>query len=270
MIFSLVSKAVMRHMLRNSYFDKRLQKEFLPDVAGCLEHSSLLSDTLRDARAHQRSICISGLDLKNVLGSVRHSVIIFAFQYYGFPEHFIQLVRSYYDHLSVVVAVPGILSTSAIHLALGVFQGCTLSPTLFNISGQLALDSIEMKHCGYQFSSDPETVLRSSACADDIQLVTSLAEQNQCLLNNFDSFLLWSRTMSARPNKCWSAALKKHASGRTIGLIHVSRYPTKPCNTLTAATSDTLVGQQMSSVQSPAVAQTLKHNFCNGWKRSMT
>ena len=211
--FSLVSKAIMRHMLRNSYFDKRLQKGFLPDVAGCLEHSSLLSDALRDARAHQRSICISWLDLKNAFGSVRHSLIIFALQYYGFPEHFIQLVRSYYDHLSVVVAVAGILSTSAIHFALGVFQGCTLSPTLFNIIVQLALDSIEMKHCGYQFSSDPETVLQSSAYADDIQLVTSLAEQNQCLLNNFDSFLLWSRTMSARPNKCWSAALKKHASG---------------------------------------------------------
>ena len=171
-------------MLRNSYLDKRLQKGFLPDVAGCLEHSSLLSDALRarDARAHKRSICISWLDLKNAFGSVRHSLIIFALQYYGFPEHFIQLVRSYYDHLSLAVAVPGILSTSAsaIHFALGVFQGCTLSPTLFNIIVQLALDSIEMKHCGYQFSSDPETVLQSSAYADDIQLVTSLAEQNQC------------------------------------------------------------------------------------------
>ena len=94
---------------------------------------------------------------------MRHSLIIFALQYYGFPEHFIQLVRSYYDHLSVVVAVPGILSTSAIHFALGVFQGCTF----FNIIVQVALDSIEMKHCGYQFSSDPETVLQSSAYADD-------------------------------------------------------------------------------------------------------
>ena len=207
--FSLVSKAVLRHMLRNSFFDKRLQKGFLPDVAGCLEHSSLLSDALRDARAHQRSICISWLDLKNAFGSVRHSLIIFALQYYSFPDHFIQLVRSYYDHLSVIVAVPGILSTNAIHFALGVFQGCTLSPTLFNIIVQLALDSVEQKQCGYDFSSDPETVLQSSACADDVQFVTSLVEQNQCLLNIFDSFLLWSQTMSARPNKCWSVALRK-------------------------------------------------------------
>ena len=169
-------------MLRNSFFDKRLQKGFLPDVAGCLEHSSLLSDALRDARAHQRSICISWLDLKNAFGKVRHSLIIFALQYYGFPEHFIQLVRSYYDHLSVTVVVPGILSTNAIHFALGVFQGCTLSPTLFNIIVQLALDSAEQKQCGYEFSSDPETVLQSSAYADDVQFVTAWSSKiNVCL-----------------------------------------------------------------------------------------
>ena len=59
---------------------------------------------------------------------------------------------------------------------LGVFQGCTLSPTLFNIIVQLALDSVEQKQCGYELSSDPETVLQSSAYADDIQFVTSLVE----------------------------------------------------------------------------------------------
>ena len=213
LFFALVSKAVLRHMIRNSFFDMRLQKGFLPDVSGCLEHSSLLSEALRDARAHQRSICISWLDLRNAFGSVRHSLILYALQYYGFPDHFIQLIRNYYEHLSVVVSNPGHFCSKSMHFALGVFQGCTLSPVLFNIVLQLALDSIERKQCGYQFSSDPDTVLQSSAYADDIQLVTSMAEQNQCLLNCFDSFLLWSQTMSARPNKCWSAALKKHPSG---------------------------------------------------------
>ena len=87
-----------------------------------LEHSSLLSDALRDACAHQRSICISWLDLKNGVWQCETLAHHLALQYYGFPEHFIQLVRSYYDHLSVTVVVPGILSTNAIHFALGVFQ----------------------------------------------------------------------------------------------------------------------------------------------------
>ena len=39
--FALVGKAIREHMIRNSFFDLRLQKGFLPGVAGCLEHSSL-------------------------------------------------------------------------------------------------------------------------------------------------------------------------------------------------------------------------------------
>ena len=101
-------------------------------------------------------------------------------QDYGFLEHFIQLVRIYYHHLPVLAAMPGILSTSAIHFALTIFPGCTLSPTLFN--------NIEQKLCGYQFSSDPDTILQSLAYADDIQLMTSLVVQNQRLLNIFHYF----------------------------------------------------------------------------------
>ena len=200
---------------------------------------------------------------------MRHSLIIFALQYYGFPEHFIQLVRSYYDHLSVTVVVPGILSTNAIHFALGVFQGCTLSPTLFNIIVQLALDSVEQKQCGYEFSSDPETVLQSSAYADDVQFVTSLVEQNQCLLNIFDSFLLWSQTMSARPNKCWSVALRKHASGSYHRFDPRLTISNEALQYLDVATFDTSVAQQTSRDQSPVAAQKSKPNCPNGWIPSM-
>ena len=53
--FALLGKA----MLKNSFFDQRLQKGFLPGVAGCLEHSALLADAIQEARSRQRAICIS-------------------------------------------------------------------------------------------------------------------------------------------------------------------------------------------------------------------
>ena len=101
--FALLGKVMLRHMTKNSFFDRRVQKGFLPGVAGCLEHSALLSDALRDARSNQRSICISWLDLRNAFRSVRHSLLLFALQHYGFPDHFVSMVCSYYDHLSVVM-----------------------------------------------------------------------------------------------------------------------------------------------------------------------
>ena len=190
---------MLQNMLKNSFFDQRLQKGFLPGVAGCLEHSALLADAIQDARSHQRAICISWLDLRNAFGSVRHSLILFVLRHFGFPEHFIHLIHSYYDHLSVIVDIPGLFTTRSFHFALGVFQGCTLSPILFNIIIQLALDVLE-KHQSFcfTFSCDQETSLLSSAYADNIQLVTSFPEQNQRLLDTFSEFLLWTRTISLK------------------------------------------------------------------------
>ena len=58
--FALLWKAMLENMLKNSFFDKRLQKGFLPGVAGCPEHSALriLADAIQDARSHQHAICI--------------------------------------------------------------------------------------------------------------------------------------------------------------------------------------------------------------------
>ena len=83
--FALVAKSVLEHMTKNSFFDLRLQKGFLPGVSGCIEHTSLISEALRNARSHQRSIYVSWLDLRNAFGSVRHSLIQFALRHYGFP-----------------------------------------------------------------------------------------------------------------------------------------------------------------------------------------
>ena len=110
-------------------------------------------------------------------------------RHFGFPEHFIRLIHSYYDHLSVIVDIPGLFTTRSFHFAPGVFQGRTLSPIIiFNIIIQLALDVLE-KHQSfcYTFSCDQETSLLSLAYADDIQLVTSFPGQNQRLLDT--SFL---------------------------------------------------------------------------------
>ena len=212
--FALLGKAILEHMLKNSFFDQKVQKGFLPGVAGCLEHSALLADAIHDARSHQRAICISWLDLRNAFGSVRHSLILFVLRHFGFPDHFIRLIHSYYGHLSVMVDIPNLFSTRSFHFALGVFQGCTLSPILFNIVIQLGLDVLEQHQSfAYTFSSDRETSLLSSAYADDVQLVTSFPEQNQRLLDTFSAFLLWTRTMEARASKCWSVALKKFADG---------------------------------------------------------
>ena len=179
--FGLISQCAQQHMIKNKFFDHRLQKGFMPGVSWCLEHTTLLTEALRDAREHQRSICISWLDLRNAFGSVRHSLVQFALRHYHFPEFISSLIRSYYDFLRIVVDVPTCFRTKPIHFAIGVFQGCTLSPVLFNIVIQLALDILEQRmhqSFAYQLACNPRITPLTSAYADDIQLVSKLPEEN--------------------------------------------------------------------------------------------
>ena len=210
--FALVGKAIREHMIRNSFFDLRLEKGFLPGVAGCLEHSSLLMEALRDVRSRKRSICISWLVLRNAFGSVRHSLIQFALRHYQFPD---PLSTSDTMRFAIVFSLSlmglKLFQTQPFHFAIGVFQGCTVSPLLFNLVVQLLFDSLEQKaHStfAYSMSSIDESSLLTSAYANDLQLVTHMPEENQALLNNTDRFLKWKETMEARPNKCWSVAMK--------------------------------------------------------------
>ena len=62
-----------------------------------------------------------------------NSLIQFALRHYGLPPYFQRLVFDYYERLFAIVDVPSEFQSKPFHFAIGVFQGCTLSPLLFNI-----------------------------------------------------------------------------------------------------------------------------------------
>ena len=109
------------------------------------------------------------------------------------------LVFRYYESLVAMVEVPDVFQTSQFHFGMGVFQGCALSPLLFNIFIQLLLDSLEkpaFQPCAYRFSSVRDCSLLSSAYADDVELVTCLPEESQALLERTEHFLKWTETVN--------------------------------------------------------------------------
>ena len=58
---------------------------------------------------------------------------------YHFPDHVCKLIFNYYERLLAKVSVKNGM-TPTFHFAVGVFQGCVLSPALFNICFQPLLD----------------------------------------------------------------------------------------------------------------------------------
>ena len=63
--FSLVEKRMSSYMTLNGYIKKWQQKAFMVEVAGCIEHSTLIFEALKEAKEEYRSICLAMLDFAN-------------------------------------------------------------------------------------------------------------------------------------------------------------------------------------------------------------
>ena len=180
--FALVVKSVLKHMTKNSFFDLRLQMGFLPGVSGCIEHTSLISEALRDARSHQRSICVSWLDLRNAFGSVRHSLIQFALRHYGFPLHHqssnscLGTMRASlpWSRFRMSSKHRHSILESAFFKVVHCHLCCSTSLFSFYLTRS---KSPPFNHYADRFSSVQDCSLLSSAYADDVELVTCLPEE---------------------------------------------------------------------------------------------
>ena len=115
-------------------------------------------EAIRDARLHHRNICFAWLDLKNAFGSIKHMFIQTCLSRYHFPPSLSKLVFNYYENLIAKVSVSTSTLTKPFHYAIGVFQGCVLSPVLFNICFQPLLDLVsaasKTQGWSYTFRSD--------------------------------------------------------------------------------------------------------------------
>ena len=83
--FAVIAKRLEQFMSKNNYIS-HVQKGFKANTPGCLEHSFAMFEALLDAKANQRQIVISWLDLKNAYGSVRHNLIQFALSWFHVPK----------------------------------------------------------------------------------------------------------------------------------------------------------------------------------------
>ena len=250
--FSGLSNRLHDYFVNNNMIKRNIQKGFIRQVCGCLDHTFSLWETLKHAKNSKRSIVTAWIDLANAYGSVRHNLIQFALEWYHVPEGIRQLIFNYYEVLRAQVHTKE-WSTSVFTYDIGVFQGCPLSAILFNIVFNLLLDFLApLSHLAYTFTLSPKphniptqpfthvpcndhtttTTTTSNivhtftkAFADDLNLTTTTAKDNQLLLDRTDIWLSWSDTMKAKPRKCVSLAFRQFRKGCKsrdgLSLIHI-------------------------------------------------
>ena len=217
LFFTLMEWRLSDYMVSNGYLVSTVQKGFMRDVAGCVEHSETVYRAALDARTHGRDLCMSWIDLANAYGSVKHSLIHFSLEWYHVPEHFCELMWRYYEGLMASVMV-GDAQTAWFRFGIGVFQGCTISTVLFNAAFNTSFEHLTPleEECGYQFRDQSRRMLRVlvTGYADDIGLLTGSRcgrdafRNNELVLKRLQAWLEWTQSMKAKPKKCISSGLR--------------------------------------------------------------
>ena len=207
---SILSDRLQTFMVNNNYIPRRIQKGFLSGVAGCVEHTFMLYEALKEAKEHTRQIVVSWLDLANAYGSVRHNLIQFALNWYHIPKQIQELIFDYYEKLMAKIVTKE-WSTGFFLFDIGLFQGCVLSAILFLCVFQLLLDLLKPLEdkAAYSFKMTTSVKILSEAFADDLSLVTRNTAMNQLAVNKTQDFLAWTETMKAKPRKCVALGLKQ-------------------------------------------------------------
>ena len=195
----------LNHMNSNGYFNRDIQKAFMPTTPGCTEHHSKLAAILSEARRKHKSLAICWLDLANAYGSVHHSLIQFAIQHYHAPPQFQKINASFYSGLAGQILTTN-WSTPSIPLKIGVYQGDPLSVVIFNTVPNTLVDTLQTRlDLGYSLSTSNHQV-NLLQYADDTCITANSAASAQHLLNMTSNWLEWAG-MKAKPSKCHSLAL---------------------------------------------------------------
>ncbi|VDH94361.1 Hypothetical predicted protein [Mytilus galloprovincialis] len=72
---AILAKRMTNYMLSNEYIDIAVQKGGVPGVSGCIEHTSVLSQIIREAKDSKGELAVVWLDLANAYGTVPHKLV---------------------------------------------------------------------------------------------------------------------------------------------------------------------------------------------------
>ena len=203
---TVIRNSWLSYMITNRFFDRSVQKAFMPATAGCTEHHLKLTSILSDAKKKQRSLAVCWMDLANAYGSVHHSLIMYSLRHYHAPPKLTGLVQAFYSGLAAKVSSESWV-TSVIPIQVGVYQGDPLSVVIFNTVINTLVDTLKTRvDLGYRFSlsQQPVNILQY---ADDTCLIGNSPSSCQHLVNIMATWLHWSG-MEAKIPTCASLGLQ--------------------------------------------------------------
>ena len=92
---AVLAKRLTTFMLSNKYIDTSVQKGGVPEVPGCEEHTAIVTEIIKQAKASKGELAVIWLDLANAYGTIPHKLIEVMLQRYHVPEKVTAIVMTY-------------------------------------------------------------------------------------------------------------------------------------------------------------------------------
>ena len=143
--FAVLSKRLTKYMLSNRYLDTSVQKGRAPGVSGCVDHTSVLTQLIREAREDKGNLTVIWLDLSNAYGSIPHKVVQETLRRYYVPTKVMDIIKTYYSKFYLRCSYNR-GKTKWQRLEKGIITGYTISVILFASAINLMVKSAE-KEC---------------------------------------------------------------------------------------------------------------------------
>ena len=204
--FALQADRLVTYTLANGYIDTSIQKGGVPAVSGCMEHTAILSQLIREAKAEKKDLVVVWLDIANAYGSIPHSLIQLALRRAHVPEEVCKLVESYYADMKIRFTTKD-FTTDWQRVEKGIITGCTLSVILFALSMTMLAMSVKEETKGPKTLSGQRQV-NTRLFMDDIVTTTENMVQTNHLLSKLVDKLKWAE-LYVKPEKCRSLVIKK-------------------------------------------------------------
>lgn len=206
LFFGLKAERLMKYALANGYIDTTIQKGGVPETAGCLEHTAVISQLIREAKESKGNLVVTWLDIANAYGSLPHEVIMTALQRAHVPEEMCKLVESYYADIKTRFSTKD-YTTEWLRVEKGIITGCTLSVILFTMAMTMLVMSAKEETKGPKSASGQQQV-NSRLFIDDIATTTGNLVQTKYLLDNLAEKMRWAG-LTVKPEKCRSLVIIK-------------------------------------------------------------
>ena len=262
LFFSFKAKRLLDFTLANKYIDTTIQKGGIPGVSGCLEHTSLLSQLIQEAKSEKKNLVVTWLDISNAYGSIPHKLIRKALEAAHVSKEMIDLIDSYYDNPKIRFATKH-FTTDWQKLEKGIITGCTLSVVLFTLTMTWLVVSAKRETKGPKSISGQQQE-NSRLFMDDLNTTTETVVQTRYLLRKLQIIFDWAG-LDFKLEKCRALVIIKGIIERRDIILNgkpITLLQDNPAKYLGKSYNDSLTEQEQIKQLERAVKQALKNIDC--------